>query len=151
MFTKSGSKEEPETPQRRLEDEIGATETLIASGARVHGGIQGQTSVRVAGFFEGEIRVESVVWIAKHGEVQGTVGARGVIIEGQITGDIEASERIEIRASGRVVGNIRCSKLAMAEGCFVQGEIKMSGEESKPLTFTERRSIAAETDEVARE
>lgn len=139
MFGKPRRKEEPETPPRRLEDEIGGTETLIASGSQVHGRIQGQTSVRVAGFFEGEIRIEGLVWIGKHGEVQGTVNARGAIIEGQITGDIDASERIEVRASGRVIGNIRCNKLAMAEGCFVQGEIKMPGEETKPLTFVEKR------------
>ena len=53
-------------------------------------------------------------------------------------GDIGSSERIEVRASGRVTGKIRCNTLAMAEGCFFQGQIKMPGEESQPLTVVQK-------------
>ncbi len=142
MFRKPANREPVEAPQRRLEDEVGTKETVIAQGTKVHGTIQGGTSVRVAGFLEGEIRIEGLVWIEKQGEVQGTVSARGMIIEGQIKGDIESSEKIEVRASAQVTGNIRCNKLAMAEGCFFQGQIKMPGEGSQPLTFVEKRQSA---------
>ena len=104
MFLKPKGTEQPEIPQRRLEDEVGGTETMIANGTKVHGTIQGRNSVRVAGFFEGEISTEGLVWIDKQGEVLGTVKAPGVIIEGQIKGDIDSSEKIEVRASGRVIG-----------------------------------------------
>ncbi len=139
MFRKPPGNEHAEPPQRRLEDEVRVKETVIAHGTTVHGTVQGQNTVRVAGFLEGEIRSDGLVWIDKQGEVQGTVTARGVIIEGQMKGDVAASGRIEVRASGRVIGNLSCHKLALAEGCFFQGEIKMPGEETKPLTFVERR------------
>jgi cytoskeletal protein CcmA (bactofilin family) len=139
MFRKPVDNDGPETPQRRLEDEVGGTETVIANGTTVRGTIQGRNSVRVAGMLEGEIRIDGLVWIDKQGDVHGTVNARDMIIEGQMRGDIDSSERIEVRASGRVIGNIRCNKLALAEGCFFQGEIKMPGEESQPLTFVEKR------------
>jgi len=144
MFGKPAGKEkeQPETPQRRLADGVGVDETVLAPGTTVHGTIQGRTGVRVAGFFEGEIRIEGLLWIEQQGEVQGTVSAPGMIIEGQIKGDLDAAETIEVRSSGRVLGNIRCTKLAMAEGCFFQGEIKMSGEASRPLTFVEKRQGA---------
>ncbi len=142
MFRKPAGKEQSETPQRRLEDEVGVKETVIAQGTKVHGTIQGRTSVRVAGFFEGELRIEGLLCIDKPGEIQGTVTARGMIIEGHITGDIQSSEKIEVRASARVIGEITCNKLAMAEGCFFQGQIKMSGEASQPLTFVEKRQSA---------
>ncbi len=139
MFRKPPGNEHAEPPQRRLEDEVGVKETVIAHGTTVHGTVQGPTAVRVAGFLEGEIRSDGLVWIDKQGEVQGTVSARDMIIEGQLKGDVAASGRIEVRASGRVIGNINCHKLALAEGCFFQGEIKMPGEEIKPLTFVEKR------------
>ena len=139
MFRKRASQEEPETPQRRLEDEVGVQETVIPHGTKVHGTIQGRNGVRVAGFVEGEINVEGWVWIDKQGEVQGTVKAPGVIIEGQIKGDIESSEKIEVRASGRVTGNIRCNTLAVAEGGFFQGQVKMPGEVSQPLVSVKTR------------
>ncbi len=139
MLLRPKDREQSEVPQRRLEDEVGVRETVIAHGTKVHGTVQGQNNVRVAGFLEGEIRIEGLVWIDKQGEVQGTVTARDMIIEGQMKGDIASSERIEVRASGRVIGNLSCQKLALAEGCFFQGEIKMPGDETKPLTFVEKR------------
>ena len=138
MFRKRAGKEPPEMPQPRLEDEVGVKETVIASDTKARGTIQGRNSVRVAGSFEGEISIDGVVWIEKQGEVQGTVRARDMIIEGQMKGDIDSSERIEVRASGRVTGKLRCNKLAVAEGCFLQGEIKMPGEESQPLTVVQK-------------
>ncbi len=138
MFRKPTGQDQAETPHHRLEDEAGATETVIAPGTQVHGTVQGPTAVRVAGFLEGEIRSDGLVWIDKQGEVQGTITAGDMIIEGQMQGDLASSGRIEVRASGRVIGNMNCLKLAVAEGCFFQGEIKMPGEETKPLTFVER-------------
>ncbi len=143
MLSRPKEREPSEVPQRRLEDAVGEKETVIAHGTEVRGKIQGPNTVRVAGFFEGEISIDGMIWIGQQGEVQGTVKARDMIIEGQMKGDVASSERIEIRASGRVIGNINCHKnchkLAMAEGCFFQGEIKMPGEETKPLTFVEER------------
>ncbi len=142
MFRKPPGNEHAEPPQRRLEDEVGVKETVIAHGTTVHGTVQGPTAVRVAGFLEGEIRSDGLIWIEKHGEVQGTVTAADMIIDGQMKGDLASSGRIEVRASGRVNGIIKCNKLAMAEGCFFQGEIKMPGGESNPLTFVEKRETA---------
>ena len=139
MFRKRARQEEPETPQRRPEDGIGMQETVIATGTKVHGTIQGRTSVHVAGFVEGDIKVDGWVCIDKQGEVQGTIKAPGVIIEGQIIGDIDCSEKIELRASGRVIGKIRCNTLVMAEGCFFQGHIRMPGEVSQPLAVVGRQ------------
>ncbi|HSD52501.1 MAG TPA: polymer-forming cytoskeletal protein [Candidatus Methylomirabilis sp.] len=136
-------REQSEVPQRRLEDTVGEKETVIAQGTEVRGRIQGPNAVRVAGYLEGELSSDGLIWIDKQGEVQGTVTARDMIIEGQLKGDVAASGRIEIRASGRVLGNLRCQKLAMAEGCFFRGAVKMPGEETQPLTFVEKRQSGA--------
>jgi cytoskeletal protein CcmA (bactofilin family) len=144
MFSKSRDKEEVETPKRRLEDEVGVRETVIAHGNMIHGKILGQVGVRVAGIFEGEIKIESLLWIEKHGEVQGSVSARGVIVEGEMRGNIDSPEKVEIRSSGRVIGDVRCSKIALAEGCFFQGGIKMPEGEAQPVTFVEKRQSAKE-------
>jgi cytoskeletal protein CcmA (bactofilin family) len=139
MFRKRAGQEEPEAPQRRPEAEVGVQDTVIANATRVHGTIHGRNSVRVVGFFEGEIDVEGSVWIDRQGEVQGTVKAPGVIIEGQVQGDLDASGKIEVRAGGRVIGNIRCNTLAMAEGGFFQGQIRMPRGGSQPLPLMGKR------------
>ena len=144
MFSKSRDKVEVETPKRRLEDEVDVRETVIANGNAVHGKILGQVNVRVAGTFEGEIKIESLLWIERQGEVQGTVSARGVIVEGEIRGNIDSSEKVEIRSSGRVIGDVRCSKIALAEGCFFQGGITMPEGEGRPVNFVEKRQSTRE-------
>lgn len=149
MLLKPKGQDQPETPQRRLEDEVSPTETVIGNRTKFHGTIQGQDSVRIAGFFEGDVDIEGRVWIDKRGEVQGTIKAPGMIVEGQINGDLVSSEKIEVRASGRVLGSIRCRTLAMAEGCFVQGEIKMLAGGSEPLTFVEKRQGGKEEGEMS--
>ncbi len=139
MSRKPAGQEHPESPQRRREDEVGVQETVIATGTRVHGTMQGRNRVRVAGFVEGQIRSEDLVCIEEDGSVQGTVTAREMIIEGQVKGNLDCSERIDVRASGRVTGNIRCNTLAVAEGGFFHGEIKMPAEEGQPLIPVETR------------
>ncbi len=134
MFRKRPGEEPPELPQRTREAEVDVPETVIAHGSTVHGSIQGRNTVRIAGFLEGQISIGGLAWIERPGEVQGTVTAREVIVEGQVRGDIESSGKIDIRASGRILGNLRCVTLIMAEGCFVHGEIRMPGDQTPPLT-----------------
>ena len=147
MFRKRAGQEEPEAPQRRPEAEVGVQETVIVHGSTVHGTIQGRNNVRVDGFLEGQISIEGLAWIDRHGEVQGTVKAREVIVEGQVRGDIEASEKIDVRANGRAIGNIRCHKFVVAEGGFVQGQIKMPGEGSQPPPPLEKGDSAEDEGE----
>jgi cytoskeletal protein CcmA (bactofilin family) len=80
-----------------------------------------------------------LVWISESGKIEGSVHAAGLIVAGQINGSIESTEKTELRAGARVVGDIRCAKIAVAEDCFFQGEIKMPGGPGGHLTFTEKR------------
>ncbi len=138
-FVKSRDPGPVETPQRRLEDEAGVRETMIAKGSTVHGKLLGQVGVRVAGVFEGEIQIEGLLWIEAPGAVQGTVRARGVIVEGELRGNIDSADKVEVRASGRVLGDITCRKIALAEGGFFHGKITMPEEPGQPVTFAEER------------
>jgi len=76
---------------------------------------------REAGALEGEVKIEGLLGIEPHGEIEDTVRARGVLVEGELRGNVESADQVELRASGRVLGDITCRKLAMAEGCFFQG------------------------------
>jgi cytoskeletal protein CcmA (bactofilin family) len=129
----------PKQFKRRLEDKMGVVETIIAQGNMFNGMITGKDSVRIAGLCEGEIKIDGVVWVENMGRIQGKVKAGGVIVEGEIDGNINSSGKVEIRAEGKVNGNIKCSKIACAEGCFFEGEIKMPGEKGDPKVFEEKR------------
>ena len=90
---------------------------------------------REAGALEGEVKIEGLLGIEPHGKIEGTVRARGVLVEGELRGNIESADQVELRASGRVLGDIKCRKLAMAEGCVFQGGITMPEEAGPPVPF----------------
>ena len=150
MFLKKDKIEEQpaegEAPQRRLEDQ-GPGETAVAPGSEVRGTITGLAGVRIAGFFEGEVKIGGLAWIEPGGRIKGNIQAAGAIVEGEINGQIQTNGRVEIRQSGRVIGNILCEKIAVAEGCFFQGEIRMPREGEQTLPFQEKRKKGRGGDE----
>ncbi len=125
--------------KKRLEDRNGQRATVIASNTKFEGTISGQDTIRIAGNFEGDVTCESMLWVEKGGKMNGPVNARWVIIEGEINGNIEATEQIELRSEGRVIGNISAAKIAIAQGCFFDGKARTLNKKEAPYTFMEKR------------
>lgn len=129
---------------KRLEEKLGRRYTVISPGNCFTGKLIAKDSIHVAGVFEGEIYCDQLIWIEDGGKIQGVVSARGVIVEGEISGDIVSAEQVEIRASGRVTGNIHATQIALAEGCFFEGEINMVADSKNPITYVEKRKCKSD-------
>lgn len=78
-------------------------------------------------------RVEGAVALSNHtltvldgGEVHANVVAKSVIVLGTIVGNVEASERLELREASIVLGDVTAPRIAMADGAIVNGTIEMS-------------------------
>lgn len=78
-------------------------------------------------------RVEGAVALSNHtltvldgGEVHANVVANSVIVLGTIVGNVEASERLELREASTVLGDVTAPRIAMADGAIVNGTIEMS-------------------------
>ncbi|MGD8541157.1 MAG: polymer-forming cytoskeletal protein [Desulfobacteraceae bacterium] len=127
------------TPNRRMEDQQGDNPTIIAATTAIQGTLSGKGTLHMAGILRGDVRYTGLVWIGESGKVEGSVHAARLIVAGQINGNIESTEKTELRAGARVTGDIHCPKIAVAEDCFFQGEIKMQGGPEGHLTFTEKR------------
>ncbi|MGD8539628.1 MAG: polymer-forming cytoskeletal protein [Candidatus Aminicenantes bacterium] len=125
--------------KRRLEDKYGIITTVIAPNTRFEGMINATEGVQISGYFEGEVNSQSLVWIGKTGKIEGNIKCPSVISEGEIVGDIESAKHVELRAECRMSGNISTEKLAIADGCSFEGEIRMPQKSDKPVRFTEKR------------
>jgi len=132
--------------KRRLEDKVMPAESVISPNTRFKGKISGDDTVRIAGHFEGEINCEQLVKIDIGGIVVGTISSNCVIIEGELNGTIDSAKHVEIRTEGRAIGNIITDKIAIAEGCFIRGEINMPEKGKKPISFVEKRGIKDKRD-----
>jgi cytoskeletal protein CcmA (bactofilin family) len=89
------------------------------------GKLDGRGGVRIEGAYEGEIDLQGMLVIGETGRVTcEDIKANYVIVAGAIKGNITA-EKIEIRSTGRIWGNVVTAALSTEEGAFLRGQITM--------------------------
>lgn len=100
-------------------------DTLIGKGITVDGEISGDQPIVIEGTVKGRIALQALVTIAQEGVVQADIETTNVEINGTMTGNVVASERVEITASGKVVGDLKAPRILIADGAGFKGHIDM--------------------------
>ncbi len=113
-----------------------AEESLIAADDSIEGTIRTKRGVRIMGTVKGAVESAQYVHIEENSKVDADVSADEVIIAGQYSGKLTCRQRLEIRATGRVSGQIETVKLMLHEGGYFDGELHMQ----KPSTESARGS-----------
>ena len=108
-------------------DEI--IETSIGSSVSMQGVLKAEGNIRIDGLFEGQIETAGNVIVGRTGQVAANIIARNVLVAGRVKGDIIAHERLEIIASGKVLGGIEAVTLYIEEGGKHHGETRMASED----------------------
>ncbi len=99
--------------------------SVLGAGVIWQGSINGSGGVRIEGTFEGQIALKGLFVVAETGKVTcENIRATNVIVAGAVKGNITA-QKVEIRASGRVWGDIVTTAFATEEGAFLRGQIRM--------------------------
>jgi cytoskeletal protein CcmA (bactofilin family) len=135
----------PETPQpslekhRRLEDMADSGESFLSARSSFKGDLSGPAGARIAGEVQGNIRCEGLIRTEETAKIKGNVYSPHVILEGELEGDICSAVRVELRSKAKMRGNIETQELAIAEGCFFEGQISMGTPEAQPVRFKEKR------------
>ena len=96
--------------------------------------------IRLNSHFKGEIHSEGAVVIPAQGEVEGEVHSRVVSITGKVKGAVHASERLEIKEHGVVLGDIYTPCLLVDPGGFFDGQCHMPAPEPAAQTTTQEES-----------
>lgn len=117
--------------------ENGMIGTVFAKDTEFYGDLSFKKSLQINGYFEGEIVSEGFLVVGEGAVVKANIKARTVIIHGTVHGNIEAADRLEIQSSGKLYGNIRTSKLKIADGVVFEGKCEMV----KPSTSPARRDV----------
>ncbi|HPI14162.1 MAG TPA: polymer-forming cytoskeletal protein [Spirochaetota bacterium] len=116
--------------------ENGMIGTVFAKDTEFYGDLSFQKSLQINGYFEGEIVSEGFLVVGEGATIKANIKARTVIIHGTVHGNIEAVDRLEIQPSGKLYGNIRTSKLKIADGVVFEGKCEMV----KPSSAPERKN-----------
>ncbi len=99
--------------------------SVLGSGVIWHGSINGSGGVRIEGAFEGEIALRGMLVIGETGRVTcENIRANTVIVAGAVRGNI-TTNKLEIRASGRVWGDVVTTAFVTEDGAFLRGQIRM--------------------------
>lgn len=109
-----------------------AAQARLGKGSRIEGRLTFEGSVEIDGCIEGEITAQDAVIIGDSAVINGQIHAETIIIKGKVTGDLVAGKRVELRAPGKLVGNISTPTLVIHEGVVFDGHCAMgSGAEAK--------------------
>jgi cytoskeletal protein CcmA (bactofilin family) len=99
--------------------------TFIGPNITLDGTITGNEPVLIEGTVHGKIDMTADLRVGMKARVEATVHAKNVTVEGKLTGDISADERVELVASATVDGNIKAPKIVVAEGAKFRGNVDM--------------------------
>jgi cytoskeletal protein CcmA (bactofilin family) len=93
---------------------------LIDQGSELNGDLTFKGSFRIEGLFKGTIHSESLLIIGERGKVEADVKVGQVVINGEIRGTVQASDKVEVHSKGRVYGTIQTPKLIVEEGAYLE-------------------------------
>ena len=118
----------PESPLRESKPISLSKETSAAIGAsiRIKGDVSGDENLIIQGQVEGTIKVPGHnVTISKTGKVTANIEANQIIVEGELQGDMLGDEKVIIRETGNVHGNIVAPRVTLEDGALFKGSIEM--------------------------
>lgn len=127
MFKRNTSNEETPAPIPTVE----RITSVLGNGVIWNGDLDGSGGVRIEGAFEGKIALRGMLVVGETGRVTcENIRANTVIVAGAVRGNI-TTKKLEIRATGRVWGDVVTTAFVTEEGSFLRGQITM--EESVDL------------------
>ena len=98
-------------------------ESVIAADLSIEGKINGAGHIRIAGRFKGDVHVEGDLTVEVGAKVNGGVRARKVVIAGELEGNVESAQRVELLEGGVVVGDIKAGVVSIAPGSRMRGQV----------------------------
>lgn len=123
----------------------------IGKSVVIKGELNGSEDLTIEGQVEGKIELrQNILTIGPNGRIKAQVFAKSVIILGEVTGNVTASEKVDIRDNGSVDGDIASPRVAIAEGAHFRGSIDMQKggasqkSEGKPAAASTASSSSAQ-------
>ena len=110
----------------------------IGKSVVIKGELNGSEDLTIEGQVEGTIQLrDHVLTIGPNGKIKAQVFAKSVIVLGEVTGNVTASEKVDIRDKGSVDGDIISPRVAIAEGAHFRGSVDMQRKSGAPAAATQ--------------
>ncbi len=106
--------------ERKREFEENKITGFFDKDTEIKGELNFKGSFRIDGCFKGKVDSDSMLIIGDSGKVDADIKIGFMVIDGEVKGNIQASDRVEIHSNGRVIGTITTPKLVVEEGAYLE-------------------------------
>lgn len=122
------------TPSRAYEPEMYRGSAVIGKSVVVKGQIFTREDLLIDGEVEGGTieSQEHKLTIGPNGRVHANIKAREIVVLGMVNGNVEASDKIDIRKDARLTGDIKTARIVIEDGAYFKGSIDIMKAEAKP-------------------
>jgi cytoskeletal protein CcmA (bactofilin family) len=98
----------------------------IGKSVVIKGELSGSEDLYLDGKVEGSIALKgNSLTVGPNGQVKASVEAKGVVVQGKLDGNIQASDRVDLRKSAVVNGDISTQRISIEEGAFLKGKVEI--------------------------
>ncbi|HJU41306.1 MAG TPA: polymer-forming cytoskeletal protein [Vicinamibacterales bacterium] len=106
--------------------QLGRDMVNIGKSVVIKGELSGSEDLTIEGQVDGRIDLKgNVLTIGPNGKIKAEIFAKSVVVLGEVTGNVTASEKVDIRDNGSVDGDIASPRVAIAEGAHFRGSVDM--------------------------
>ena len=98
----------------------------LSSDVEIKGTLKFQNDLVFDGKIEGEIQSNATLTVGKSANVQGEVKSKSIIIHGTVQGNIDAAERVELKATAQLIGDLRAGRIIIEDGATFVGKSEVS-------------------------
>ena len=107
-------------------------DTVLSRDIEFTGTLNFEKSFLIQGKLSGDIMAKGILVVDEDAVVQANINASRVIIRGSVTGDVTASEKVEVTITGKLMGNVKAPEIFMETGCIFNGRCTMTEKNPKP-------------------
>jgi cytoskeletal protein CcmA (bactofilin family) len=136
VTTGAGLSEKSAMPSRLSSAAVSDARAYLDSGSKISGKLTFDGPTRIDGQIDGEITAKESLTIGETAVVTAQIKAASIIVAGKVSGDIIGSQRIEIRPSAKVIGNLTAPILVVHEGALFEGHCSMQPEGTQNAKVT---------------
>jgi cytoskeletal protein CcmA (bactofilin family) len=118
------------TPVKTMTSPI--EQATIGRTVVIKGEVSGNESLYIDGRIEGSVTFKDHrVTVGRNGVVQANISAREVVIMGKVTGNVECSDRVDIRSEGTLSGDVVSARISVEDGAMLRGSVQLNPTEQK--------------------
>jgi cytoskeletal protein CcmA (bactofilin family) len=130
----------------------------IGKSIVINGELSGSEDLTIEGRVDGKIELrDHILTVGSNGRIKAQITAKAIVVLGQVTGNLTASEKVDIKETGSVEGDVVAPRVAIADGSHFKGSIDMQKKDqpekgvfSKPESKTPKAETSPVNGEFAR-